>query len=147
MKKSICAWGLKVFSSSKKCSRFSIKKGHTWYALCAFEDAWLASLGLYIFLYETTKMYHQIGEQAPQGNFSFSGSSCNKLEHDSKKHVCLTFSIVHHIHNKRKPTLYLMTTNENTKEVWCVWAYRFLWQWLGEFIQNFRFTWRTRRVE
>jgi hypothetical protein len=28
-----------------------------------------------------------------------------------------------------------------------VWAYRFLWQWLGEIIQNFRFTWRTRRVE
>jgi hypothetical protein len=35
--------------------------------------------------------------------FSFSGSSCNKLEHDSKKHVCLTFSIVHHIYNQRKP--------------------------------------------
>jgi len=61
-------------------------------------------------------MSHQIGEQVPQGEFfSFSGSSCNKLEHDSKKHVCLTFSIVHHIYNKRKPTLYPMTTNENTK--------------------------------
>ncbi len=33
------------------------------------------------------------------------------------------------------------------KEVWCVWAYRFLWQGLGEIIQNFRFTWRTRRVK
>jgi hypothetical protein len=39
--------------------------------------------------------------------FSFSGRSCNKLEHDSKKH--------HHVYNKRKPTLYPMTTNENTK--------------------------------
>jgi hypothetical protein len=47
--------------------------------------------------------------------FSFAGSSCNELEHDSKKHVCLTFSIVHHISNKRKPTLYPMTPNEHTK--------------------------------
>jgi hypothetical protein len=47
--------------------------------------------------------------------FSFSGSSCNKPEHESKKHVCLTFSIVHHIYNKRIPTLYPMTTSENTK--------------------------------
>jgi hypothetical protein len=49
-------------------------------------------------------MYHQIGEQVPQGDFfHFQEALATNLEHDSKKHVCLTFSIVHHIYNKRKP--------------------------------------------